>query len=77
MLPNMLTLILAECTIQTQLSLIMLCLLLHYGENSKMLPFKAITFMHFSNDEAYLIYTLLNVQNNTLASLNLKRKLEP
>lgn len=55
MLPNMLTLILVECTIQTQLPLIMLCLLLHCGENSKMLPFKMIAFQHFNNDQAYLI----------------------
>lgn len=61
MLPNVLTLILVECTIQTLLSLIMLCLLLHYGANSKMLPFKTIAFLHVSDDQTYLIYTLFNV----------------
>lgn len=65
MLPNMLTLILVEGTIQTQLSLIMLCLLLHYGENSEMLPFKMIAFQHFNNDQTYLICTLFIVQNET------------
>lgn len=77
MLPNMLPLILVECAIQTQLELIMLCLLLHYGENSKVLPFKMITFLHFSNDQVYLIYILFNVQNDTITSLNLKTKLRP
>jgi len=64
MLPNVLTLILVECTIQTQLSLIMLCLLLLYGGNSKMLPFKTTAFLHFNNDQTYLIYTIFNCQND-------------
>jgi len=61
MLPNMLTLILVERTIQTQLSRVVFCLLLPYGESSKMLPFKTLTFLHFSNDQAYWIYTLFKV----------------
>lgn len=30
-----------------------------------MLPSKMIAFQHFNNDQAYLIYILFNVQNET------------
>lgn len=74
MLPNVLTLILVECTIQTELSFlhIMLCLLLLYRGNSKMLPFKTTAFLHFNNDQTYLIYAIFSFQNDTFTFLNLE-----